>query len=117
MSKSKTEPKLESIHLAAPIDSTNVVILWHEEQLKLFQPVLTDEELANLTPLFEQAVFDIKQFLKYSFACFQMQEIKFELTKIGVTVSYYTWNKIPFDDLHAIVKFAKDNSLQIYIVR
>ena len=111
------EPKLEFIHLGAPIDSGNIVVLWHEEQLKLFQPVLTDEELANLRPLFEQAVFDINQFLKYSFACFLTQEIKFELTNIGVIVSYYTWNKIPFDDLHAIVKFAKDNSLQIYIVR
>ena len=37
MSKSKNEPKLEYLHLAAPIDSSNVVVLWHKDQLKLFQ--------------------------------------------------------------------------------
>ena len=117
MSKSKNEPKLESLHLAAPIDSSNVVVLWHKDQLKLFQPVLTDAELLNLRPLFQRAVFNTKQFLKYSFALEKVQETKFELTKIGVTVSYDTWNKIPLDDQHTIVKFVKDNFLQVYIVR
>ncbi len=114
---SKPQTKRDFTHISHPGGCNNLCLLFSKQQLSLFQPVLTDEELSKLVPLFEQAVFDIKHFLKYTFALEKVQETKFELTKVGVTISEYTWNKIPFDDCDILVKFASDNGLQLFIVR
>lgn len=117
MSKAKNEIKMDYVHLAIPSGFHNLIILSNKEQLKLFQPILSDSALLELTVLFNEVVFDIKHFLKYTFALEKAQETKFQLTKVGVTISEYTWNKIPFGDLEPLKKFTQDNSLPVFVVR
>lgn len=108
---------MDYVHLSIPSGFHNLIILSNKEQLKLFQPILNDSALLELTVLFNEVVFDIKHFLKYTFALEKAQETKFQLTKVGVTISEYTWSKIPFDDCDIVAKFASDNGLQLFIVR
>lgn len=117
MAKSKNNLMLESAHVAVPINSDNVIVLWHKEQLKLFQPVLTDEELKELKTSFDKINTNIQEVLDIVFGTDESQERKIKLTKIGVVVSYLTWNKIAFNHINEIVKFTKDNLLQVFILR